>query len=267
VNTSQIFLAGSRKRKILNQSTLSPLNMYSTSISSILKKGQLPEDYAPSDTDILCGRGRAYLEHSGNKTFSETVRANLQRYIEAPKKCGRTSVVASVAHSLKDSGVRFIKQDKLSNLYCELSVHQAHNKIGHAIRDLLKNDTRSAGWKIEKKGSYVDTVSSRKRRNKAENSDFLDCLSDDDSNSNPEVNAQLILEVFDRNLLKNEKEQGGCVISSTVLAPLPLSSETWIELTDIRRVLDILDEDHTLDLEHHPTNASNESSDQRFQRI
>jgi hypothetical protein len=89
----------------------------------------------------------------------------------------------------------------------------------------------------------------------SENLDFLDWFFDDDSNSKPEVNAQLMLEVFDNNLLKNEQEQGGCVISSTVLAPLPLSSETRIELADIRRVVGILCEDpHTRDLEHHPTN-------------
>jgi hypothetical protein len=91
----------------------------------------------------------------------------------------------------------------------------------------------------------------------SENSDFLDCLFDDDSNSSPEVNAQLILEVFDSNLLKNEQEASGYVISSAVLVPLPLSSETWIEPADIQRVLEILCEDHTRDLEY-PTNVNHE---------
>jgi hypothetical protein len=74
----------------------------------------------------------------------------------------------------------------------------------------------------------------------SENLDFLDGLFGDDSNSKPAVNAQLVLEVFDSNLLTNEQEPSGSVISSTVLAPFPLSSETWIELADSQRVLEIL---------------------------
>jgi hypothetical protein len=155
------------KTDILYQSTLSTLNMYSASFSNILKQGQLPEDYKPSVTDILCGRGRACLEHSGNKIFSEVVRANAQKYIEAPKRVDKGIVVSSVVDSIKASGIRFIKQDKHSKLYYELSHDQAHEKTGHAIRDLLKTDTPPAGRKIAKTILTVDTESSRKRRSKA----------------------------------------------------------------------------------------------------
>jgi hypothetical protein len=197
--------------------------------------------------------------------------------------------VASVVASLKESGVRFIKQDKHSKLYCELSHDQAHEKTGHAIRDLLKNDTPPAGRKMAKKKLPVDTESSRKRRSKAfaktsrdsiskfvsqelssqaeitpskissaafefsdamcsvdddyftlisENLNIFEHLFDDDSVSKP-VDAHLG-EAF-----KNEQEQGGYVIASPFLAPLPLTSETRIERADIRRLFEMLSEDHS----------------------
>jgi hypothetical protein len=257
-----------------------------------MKKGQLPKDYKPSVTDILCGRGGSCLEHPGNKIFSEVVRANVQKYIEAPKRFDKGIVVSSVVDSIKKSGVRFIKQDKHSKLYCELSHDQAHEKTGHAIRDLLKNDTRPAGRKMAKKKLPVDTEGSRKRWSVSrdcisksvsqelssqaqimpskiviavleisdaiwsiddgdfthdlsisENLDVFDHLLDDNSNSNP-VDVQLG-DTFDSNLLKNEQEQGGYVIASPFLAPLPLSSETRIGRADIRRLFEILSKDHS----------------------
>jgi hypothetical protein len=251
--------------------------MYLKSFTNILKQGQLPEDYKPSEIDILCGRGGVCLEHTGNITFSEVVRANLQKYIEAPKRIDKGIVVNSVVDSLKESGVRFIKQDKHSKLYCELSHDQAHEKTGHAIRDLMKNDTRPRGRKMTKKMLPGDTESSRMRRSKAfatisrefisksvsqelssqaeimpskiraafEIPDAICSIDDDDFTPHPLTFENLDnFELWDSNLLKTEQEQqGGYVISSSFLAPLPLSSETRIERADIRRLFEILSED------------------------
>jgi hypothetical protein len=257
--------------------------MYLPSFTNILKQGQLPEGYKPSEIDILCGRGGVCLEHAGNITFSDVVRANLQKYIEAPKRIDKGIVVNSVVDSLKESGVRFIKQDKHSKLYCELSHDQAHEKTGHAIRDLLKNDTRPPrSRKMTKKTLPGDTESSRMRRSKAFGTisrDFISksvsqdelscsqaeimpnkiraavfeipdaiCSFDDDDDFTPHpLTFENVdnFELWDSNLLKNEQEQqGGYVISSSFLAPLPLSSETRIERADIRRLFEILFEDY-----------------------
>jgi hypothetical protein len=260
------------KTQILHQSTLSTLNMSPTSISNILKPRQLPEDYELSDADILCGRGRACLKHPGNKTFSEVVRANLQRYIDAPKRVDKSIVVASVADSLKESGGRFIKRDKHSKLYCELSDDQAHEKIGHAIRDLVKkNDTRSAGRKMAKKPLPLYAECSRKGRSKVVarilQRSFSKIGSQELSSQADMTPSEILSAAFELSgaffsidddyfapdqvvsenfgLLNNEQEQGDCVTSSPVLAPLPLSSETRIECADIRRVFEILSEDRS----------------------
>jgi hypothetical protein len=99
---------------------------------------KLSKDYTPTDEDILCGRGKACGKHPGNKKFSAAIRANLQKYGEAPKRVDKSNVVVLVVRSLRENGGRFIKQDKRTKQYHELSDGQAHGKTGHAIRDLLK---------------------------------------------------------------------------------------------------------------------------------
>jgi hypothetical protein len=101
---------------------------------------QLSKDYTPTDEDILCGRGKACGKHPGNKKFSAAVKANLQLYGEASKRLEKSNVVASILGSLRENGARFIKQDKRTKQYHELSDRQAHVKTGHAIRDLLKQN-------------------------------------------------------------------------------------------------------------------------------
>jgi hypothetical protein len=99
---------------------------------------KLSKDYTPTDEDILCGRGKACGKHPGNNKFSAAIRANLQKYGEAPKRVDKSNVVVLVVRSLRENGGRFIKQDKRTKQYHELSDGQAHGKTGHTIRDLLK---------------------------------------------------------------------------------------------------------------------------------
>jgi hypothetical protein len=105
---------------------------------------QVSKDYTPTDEDILCGRGKACGKHPGNKKVSAAIKANLQIYGEAPKRVEKSNVVASIVRSLQENGARFIKQDKRTKQYHELSDGQAHEKTGHAIRDLLKQNNGPA---------------------------------------------------------------------------------------------------------------------------
>jgi hypothetical protein len=102
---------------------------------------QLSKDYTPTDEDILCGRGKACEKHPGNKKFSAAIKANLQTYGKASKRLDKSNVVASTLRSLQENGARFIKLDRRTKQYHELSDGQAHVKTGHAIRDLLKQNS------------------------------------------------------------------------------------------------------------------------------
>jgi hypothetical protein len=112
-----------------------------------LDGGILPQGFLPAETDILCGRGKAFVSHKGNKSFSDIVRKNLHRYIDAPKRLDKSTVVASVVSEILNSGARFVKQEKISGRWYQMNEDQAHEKTGHAIRDLIKSKT-AAGNEI-----------------------------------------------------------------------------------------------------------------------
>jgi hypothetical protein len=99
----------------------------------------LPRNYAPSNNDILCGRGKLYSKHPGNSKFSSVIRGSLQRYVDAPKRVDKSIVVASILIGLQEMGHRFVKHDKSTNQWFMLGDEPSHEKTGHAIRDLLKS--------------------------------------------------------------------------------------------------------------------------------
>jgi hypothetical protein len=111
----------------------------SKSMKAAQHAGILPVGFSPADTDILCGRGKAFANHPGNKTFSNIVRDNLQRYVDAPKRMDKSIVVASVVCEIISSGTRFVKQEKRSGRWYQMNQDQMHEKTGHAIRDLIKS--------------------------------------------------------------------------------------------------------------------------------
>lgn len=123
----------------------------------------LPPGYKPSNDDILCGRGKVFSKHPGNQTFTASVRASLQAYVDASKRIDKSVVVSAVANRLREAGNRFVKYDKSRKQWYELSVDSAHEKVGHAIRDLLKTlASQSAPVKAQKVATTEKCKSKRR---------------------------------------------------------------------------------------------------------
>merc|ERR1712224_555958 len=98
----------------------------------------LPEDYAPAVNDILCGRGNVFSSHQGNRFFVQIIRDNLQEYMEAKSRPEKIQVVDDILRKIRVSGARFAKLDSKTQRWYELNDVQAHQKIGHAIRDMIR---------------------------------------------------------------------------------------------------------------------------------
>lgn len=92
----------------------------------------------PTSMDILCGRGRAFAGHPGNKNFAQIIEANLQRYKDTTKRIDRSILLGGIVDRIMDTGVRFVKQDKATKNWFELPIEQCHEKVGHALRDLMR---------------------------------------------------------------------------------------------------------------------------------
>ncbi len=97
---------------------------------------QREETIRVTDTDILCGRGKAYANHPGNLKFAHKIQSNLQRYRDAAKRIDRTIVLATMVDDFFDEGCRFLKKNKNTNRWIQLTADQCHEKVGHALRDL-----------------------------------------------------------------------------------------------------------------------------------
>lgn len=106
----------------------------------------LPLDFKPTTKDILCGRGNVYSNHPGNQDFGVIIRSNIDQYNNASNRQEKIKVVHKILDSIRTSGARFVKTDTQTKRAYELNDVQAHQKIGHAIRDtirLLKDKTKS----------------------------------------------------------------------------------------------------------------------------
>jgi hypothetical protein len=98
----------------------------------------LPVNFKPSDNDVLCGRGNVYSSHYGNQFFGKVIRANISVYKEAISRPDKIKVVDGILGEIRDNGARFRKVDAQTERWYELSDVQAHQKIGHAIRDTIR---------------------------------------------------------------------------------------------------------------------------------
>ena len=100
--------------------------------------------YIPTSTDIVCGRGKGSMKHPGNQLFMNVVRKCLANYTDTKCRHDRSVVICGICSLLKESGLRFIKLDKVTRLYTELPYEDVHQKVGHAIRDILSRETKLA---------------------------------------------------------------------------------------------------------------------------
>lgn len=98
----------------------------------------LPMDFEPSNNDVLCGRGNVYSNHYGNQFFGKVIRDNITVYKEATSRPDKIKVVDGILDKIRDNGARFTKVDTQTERWYELNDVQAHQKIGHAIRDTIR---------------------------------------------------------------------------------------------------------------------------------
>ena len=98
----------------------------------------LPTHFTPGPKDILCGRGNVFSNHEGNRYFGILVRSSLQKYKEASNRTEKIKVVDKILREIRASDGRFAKIDSQTKQWYELNDVQAHQKIGHAIRDTIR---------------------------------------------------------------------------------------------------------------------------------
>lgn len=101
------------------------------------KKTRLPDDFVPSEYDVVCGKGRLAFNHPGNQRFRQTIKDNLERYSEAESKLHKSAIVDEIVVLVRKESVKggFVRQD--GDAWYEIGDHHAREKVGHGFREAL----------------------------------------------------------------------------------------------------------------------------------
>jgi hypothetical protein len=89
----------------------------------------------PTHFDVVCGRGKPFQRHSGNRRMLRIVYLHKARYW-ASERCDKFVIADMVLHRIKKCGsepVRFLKREDGEH-WVEVSDDEARQKVSHALR-------------------------------------------------------------------------------------------------------------------------------------
>ncbi|CAB9498343.1 expressed unknown protein [Seminavis robusta] len=98
----------------------------------------LGEDFVPGNWDVVCGRGKNWLEHISNRRFRLLVAIYLPQY-ETIRRTTKSIVINTIVATIQNAGGQgFVKQKEGSSSWYRISSKDAHEKVSHCLRDCLQ---------------------------------------------------------------------------------------------------------------------------------
>jgi hypothetical protein len=110
-----------------------------------LGKRQLPSNFTPDSTSIMCGRGKACTESPGNKRLKAIVKRHINDYSNTKNKAEKTDVVNMIMDAVQGENkekAMFVR--KHVTTWWEVDDTVAREKVGCMIRDALHTQYRSS---------------------------------------------------------------------------------------------------------------------------
>jgi hypothetical protein len=123
----------------------------------------LPEDYAPGNDDVICGRGKKCYTHVGNERFRRRVISMLDEYSRARSKQDKSCVLSDVVEQVRLASPSggFVKQDDSGRWY-EVGDFLAREKTSQAFRDALHDHYKSSNVAKKKRRQEEQAQSTNK---------------------------------------------------------------------------------------------------------
>ena len=90
---------------------------------------------APQELDILCGRGGLSNKHAGNQLYLRIVQHNKDLYQEIQNPKHKHCLAISIIDAVQGAGARFLRQNKDTGTWFELSREQTLSKTLQALRE------------------------------------------------------------------------------------------------------------------------------------
>jgi hypothetical protein len=91
----------------------------------------------PLPSDVMLGRGRAFLRHPGNMRLNAVVTMNMQRYLNAGSRNEKTSITEEIVESIQTYGNppgRFLRYKPKAGGWSEVKDEEARVKVSHTLR-------------------------------------------------------------------------------------------------------------------------------------
>jgi hypothetical protein len=115
---------------------------------------------APTEKDILLGRGAGCWSHPGNRLFRDLINDALPHCQRSDTRTRKSEIFTMIYESILSKNGRFIKYNHKTKRWHQADKRQALEKISHAIRDRRACLTRENS-NIEKVFSHHDKDNTR----------------------------------------------------------------------------------------------------------
>jgi hypothetical protein len=86
----------------------------------------------PGEFDILCGRGRSFHDHSGNRILRQLVKLHSERYRRA-KRSHKAPIASEIVAAFNASGNHFLKHDDKNEIWEAIDDKVATEKVSHCF--------------------------------------------------------------------------------------------------------------------------------------
>jgi hypothetical protein len=91
----------------------------------------------PLPSDVMLGRGRAFLRHPGNMRLNTVVNMNMQRYLNAGSRNEKTWITEEIVEIIQTCGNRpgrFLRYKPKAGGWYEVDDEEARVKVSHTVR-------------------------------------------------------------------------------------------------------------------------------------
>ena len=91
----------------------------------------------PSSLDILQGRERMSIHHTGNRCFRGLIECSVEEYKGLLTPTEKNKFLNAIVKSIQISGGRFLRRQSDAKSWEEIDLKEAKEKVSHAYRDVM----------------------------------------------------------------------------------------------------------------------------------
>jgi hypothetical protein len=129
-------------------------------------RSQLGIDFKPSRYSVICGRGKANYDHTGNYLLRMLASTFLADYSQAGRMLVKSTIVASIVAGIRQEGGSFCRYEK--GEWFEIGDYYARKTVSALLRDRLPTEDRSsAKAKTARRRAQSKAKQSKKKAKKS----------------------------------------------------------------------------------------------------